>query len=561
MYLRKKTNPLRPGLLLLAAALLPAMLTAQENKGNIGNEDITVVKEYQPVLNDAFKINLRPAGDTSTTVAQPLNYNIEARPVKSNFNTSPIKPVRIKDDAIRKLYKGYVKAGYGMESMPMLDLYFNSLRSKNFDAGIRFQHLSARGKLNDYGYPGNSQNLLGLNGTRYFDKFSLAANLDYNRNVAHFYGFRSPPELFSKSDTRHSMNDVEGNVKLQSSTTDNDEWKYHGGLNFYNFSDNRDSRENNVMLLAGISKLINNATLVMDASGEFGRISQQAQEFSRSIIRYKAALVLNKDLYRLEVGGRAALEQNDGESKLRFYPHARGEYQVINDAFNVYAELSGDLIRNDLHGFSRLNPFFDRFVPLANTNRKLSLSGGTRIKLDHDLMFIASASYSKLKDQPFFFNRFDSLFPTTFSALYDNATLLQVKGELEYKYTEKFAISFNAEFNRYNTENLERQLYVPDFRFGLNGHYSVADKIIVKADIFYNSGVSGLQYRIDSLTLKSETVDLKGWLDANISVDYRYSKVLSVFASLNNLGFARYFRWYEYPSYRFTAMLGATYSF
>jgi hypothetical protein len=561
MPLRKTQSCSLRALLAIAALNIPLQLSAQENKGNIGNEDITVVKEYQPVLNDVFKINLSPGSDTSSIKPRDLDYTVESKPAKSDFNTSPIKPVRIKDDAIRKLYKGFVKAGFGMENMPMLDLYFNSLRSKNFDAGVSFQHLSARGKINDFGYPGNSSNRLGLNGTRYFDKFSLGADLLYNRNVAHFYGFRSPPELFSKADTRHSMNDIEGKIKLQSTNMDADAWKFNAGLTFYNFSDNRDSRENNTLIQGGLSKLITNATLVMDASAEFGRIDQPLQQFNRSIIRYKAALVLGKDLYHIEAGARMAYEQNDGEGDLRFYPHLRAEYQVIDDAFNVFAEVSGDLERNDLRSFSRQNPFFDRFVPLANTNRKVSITGGTRIKLEHDLMFIASASYQRLKDQPFFYNQFDSLFPVTFSVLYDDANLLRIKGSLEYKYTEKITAAFTAEFNRYNTDNLEQQLYVPDFRFGINGHYSVAEKIIVKADIFYNSGVSGIEYRADSTGLQSSIVDLKGWLDANLTVDYRYSKVLSVFAGLNNLGFARYFRWYEYPSYRFTAMLGATYSF
>ena len=48
-----------------------------DNSKNLGNEDIDIVKEYQPVLNDAFKISLTPQGDTSTSHAPSYTYNVE----------------------------------------------------------------------------------------------------------------------------------------------------------------------------------------------------------------------------------------------------------------------------------------------------------------------------------------------------------------------------------------------------------------------------------------------------------------------------------------------------
>ncbi|MBL7922610.1 MAG: hypothetical protein JNL88_00275, partial [Bacteroidia bacterium] len=139
---------LLPISLLLLLPLLAQSQGGGGKTGNLGNEDINVVKEYQPVLNDAFKINLSPESDTGSlrSIRVP-EYRLEARPMNSNYNLSPIRPVRIKDDAIKKLYHGFVKAGYGLENMPLLDIAFNSLRSKNFDAGFRYKHLSAGGKL------------------------------------------------------------------------------------------------------------------------------------------------------------------------------------------------------------------------------------------------------------------------------------------------------------------------------------------------------------------------------------------------------------------------------
>ena len=54
---------------------------------------------------------------------------------------------------------------------------------------------------------------------------------------------------------------------------------------------------------------------------------------------------------------------------------------------------------------------------------------------------------------------------------------------------------------------------------------------------------------------------INGWIDANLGVEYKYSKILSGFVRLNNLGFSRYYYWYRYQSMRFNVMAGVAYSF
>lgn len=560
---------------LILLALCPTLSFAQTGggkTGNLGNEDINVIKEYQPVLNDAFKININPDSDTSTIrKANTPEYKVSAQPINSNYNTSPIKPVRIKDDAIKKLYHGYVKAGYGLENMPLLDISFNSLRSKNFDAGVRFKHLSTSGKIKEYGFPGNSNNLFNVFGTRYFEKFKIGANLAYNRDVVHFYGYNSPPELFSKSETKHSMSDFDGNVNLASINPDKDSWTYQASVGFYNFEDNRSSSENNAKVELGIGKLLTNAKFNLQVSGEFGKIKQALYSINRSIIRFQPRFIINENLYSIEVGGNVAIESRNNPSGItpyskpikdnnyHLYPYLSTSYQVIDDAVKIFATLSGDLQRNDLRNISRENPFFGRNVLLNNTNEKLGIKAGTSIKLEHDLMFVGSVKWSRIKDQPFYYANFE--IPSTFAVVYDKATLLNFRASLEYKNAEKISFAFSADYNKYKTDQLNEQLYIPALRVGISGHYAIAEKIYLKADVFYNSDVTGNTYISDSTIVSAQFVNIKGWLDANVGIDYRYSKVLSAFVSLNNIGFSRYFRWYEYPSYRFLGMAGVTYSF
>ncbi|MFM9008926.1 MAG: hypothetical protein ACKOQY_03745 [Bacteroidota bacterium] len=550
--------------ILLSACHLPtlAQQTGGGKTGQLGNEDIDIVKEYQPVVNDAFKINLPPDQDTlSTGTGQALKYSIDPIQAKSQYNTSPIKPVRIKDDSIRKLYKGWVKAGYGLENMPLLDASFNSIRSKNYDAGISLKHLSASGKIKDYGFPGNSRSSAELYGTRYFERFSLGASAGFQADKVHYYGFLTPPELFSKAETKHTMNKVFGGLTIRGIQNNDDRWQYTGALDFYSFGDNLDSRENDIQLSGKLSKAMNNSAFELDLAGQFGEIKQEQFSFGRSIVRFNPRFIIKRDLLTLTVGGRVAVETNNSDSEYRIYPEAQAEYRIIADAVRVYGALYGDLQRNDLSRFAQENPFFGNFVPLVNTNDKLVLKAGTAIRMEHDLMFTAEARFRRSRHLPFFYNTWNADFPNTFTVQYDNGEVFTLLSTIEYKRTEKSSLSASVEYNRYSLDELERPFYAPRLRAGLNGHYRIGEKILVKADVFLNNGMDGLSYtKQDSLVISNVT-ELKGWVDFNLSVDYRYSKQLSAWISMNNIGFSRYFRWYDYPSYRFLGMAGISYSF
>jgi len=531
---------------------------------NLGNEDINIVKDYTPVLNDAFKINIVPDGDTADFKAPVLTYSVDPKPMNSNFNLSPIKPVRIKDDAIKKLYHGFIKAGYGLENMPLLNLYYNSLRSKSFNTGIKFNHFSSSGKINDYGNPANSNNELAIFGTKYFDQLTLKGNLGYTRDVVHYYGYLDPPQLYSKSETKHLMQDINGDFSIESNNRDKDAFSYHAGVSFYTFKDNISTKENNVKIKLGGGKNIDLGLVTLDADFDIGKYSTKNYSINRNVFRLIPRITINKNLFSVIAGANLAISKEGSTGSMHIYPHLRGAYQVIDDAFSIYGEVTGDIQRNDIRSLSKENPFFGQNTLLVNSNKKIGLEGGVTIKLEHDLMLIASAGYSRISDMAFFYNRADSLFPTTFNTIYDKVNLFAVKGSLEYKMAEKITLGTNIEFNQYGTESLDKPLYKPAVKAGINAQYVIAEKIYAKLDFSIMAKRMGINsyYASDSThALKFETVKLKSYFDANLSVDYRYSKVLSLFLMFNNIGFTRYFNYYNYPNYRFTGMAGLTYSF
>ena len=112
----------------------------------------------------------------------------------------------------------------------------------------------------------------------------------------------------------------------------------------------------------------------------------------------------------------------------------------------------------------------------------------------------------------------------------------------------------------YKTKSLTRAYQKPDFDLTFSGIYNLQSKIIVKADLFFvgqqwaqtqitdNNGVASLSPK-----------QLKGYVDANLEAEYRYSKMLSFFVKFNNIANQRYYKWDRYPSQRFNFMFGVTF--
>jgi outer membrane receptor protein involved in Fe transport len=261
-------------------------------------------------------------------------------------------------------------------------------------------------------------------------------------------------------------------------------------------------------------------------------------------------------MFDLTAGLNFAYESTD-KSKLHMYPHAHLSYTIGEDVMKVYAQLSGNFQKNSYKNITSENPFTGDVIGVANANTKIDLRAGMDVRLDKEISFNGFAAFMRIKNQMFFVNNPQfSTEPITFGAAYDNADVLNLHGEIQLHKNDKAQFYIKGDYFSYSPDSLEKPWYKPSVQFTLSGNYSMQDKIILKADLFYHGSV----FIPDYLTEKKYS-ELNGWFDASLAIEYRYTKVLSVFLNLNNISATRYYRWYNYPSYRFNALAGLTYSF
>lgn len=82
-------------------------------------------------MSDAVKISDMPGADASSIKEVKFNYAIEGKRADLPFSTSPIKPVKIKDDEIKMLRKDMCVEDMEHTIRPMLNCFLMHFAQKN----------------------------------------------------------------------------------------------------------------------------------------------------------------------------------------------------------------------------------------------------------------------------------------------------------------------------------------------------------------------------------------------------------------------------------------------
>jgi hypothetical protein len=164
----RATNRIRIFYLLMTlVALCSFQAFAQDEKegeGEIQKVEIEIVKERQIVLPQANrnfeKVPPRPA----EPIKPEITYQFKDLTFQTpDFNPS-IRPLRLKDQSLSKIYGNYVSAGFGNYFSPYGEAYITSKRDKSKFYGGKFFHRSFINGPVDNGNSGSGNTELRLFG-------------------------------------------------------------------------------------------------------------------------------------------------------------------------------------------------------------------------------------------------------------------------------------------------------------------------------------------------------------------------------------------------------------
>jgi len=406
------------------------------------NEEITVVAPYQPDIKDANKINFTPSGKDTTQPKPVFTYKIISKPALTTYEPTPIEAAKMLKEPISKLYNHYAKVGYGSYYTPYAEYFYQNTRSREYAYGAHVKHISSTGTIENYGYPGYSENSISIFGKQFKDKkYVLSGNLGFNRDVVHYYGYK-PEELVgidnpSKKDIRQRISKFDFNADWKSTYTDSTDLAWKSGLKFYHLFDKFDTKETNIRLDGSIGKSGKFVVLSPSQTWDIGMTfdfyndkSKQWKNHSSAIIMFAPSVTTKiKDL-GIHIGLKPAIEA-DTTAYIHVYPDIRLTYRAIPWWLNLYAGIDGGIERNSYRLFTEENPFVNPNIPLSYKNTKYRFFAGANSTLFRMFDLHVLISRAQIKNMPFYVNDTSLLIENQFTAVYDDAAgLFEIKTKL-----------------------------------------------------------------------------------------------------------------------------------
>lgn len=554
---KKKQSLFQLILTLVGLFLLVFFPTASAQKKELDSLKFDVSKQFKPTIADAYKINDNPVYADTTPRIAPQTFSIYPKPINTVFELAPIKPAKMLGEPLTHLYNSLVKLGFGNYTTPYGELFYNSLRSKKSSYGVHLKHLSSKSTLSNYGYSGYSDNEFNLYGKKFFKKYTLFADLDYSRNVVHYYGYDTKANTIKDDDIRQRFSFISPTLRLKSYYTDSTHLNHDFQLKYYNLLDFYKVNENSVSAHSITKGYYDKQLITVGANLDFYNTRNSVDTMNNTIVNVQPSVAFSGTKWRVNVGVSATGDFSKN-SKFYFYPTVDFNFNVFQNIIIPYAGIGGGLLRNSYKVLSDMNPFISPTAQLLNTNRKIEVYGGLRGTVESNTSYNLKANWSTIENMPFFETDRSDLLQNKFSVVYDKVTLLNLSGELGYQKSEKLILFAKGDYYHYTTTNEKHAWYKPEVKITLSSHYSLRNKIIVKGDVFFIGKQLAKTYTSSDVLVAKE---LKGIVDINLGLEYKYSKLFNLFVNFNNIGAFRYYRWNNYPTQRFLFMGGLVVNF
>lgn len=560
--------------LLFSAHLLTGQ-TLTRTEDTLKPKDIVIVKEYEPTISDADKINKSPrVVDTLEVSQEPLDYSVIPKQIHTSFEVSPIKPAVMKGEPLDKLYKAYVKGGYGLYNTTLGELYINNLRSRTKNYGFKANHLSSTGNIKDVGHSGYINTNADLFGKQIYYNKILSGGVGYDIDRFHKYGF-NPNELdtalfpetyaedsLGKEQIRQQYQKLRGNVQFKSYYKDSNLINFDTRLSAYNLQDNQGKQENNMTFTATLDRFYDDKHVFLETDVNYNNYTDGNTVYNNTLVKLQPEVVLGGDKWRLKVG-LGIYADADSITTFHFYPIAFAKYNVIGNLIIPYAGIKGGLYRYGYDQLRQQNPFLVNNPTLAVSNERYDLFGGIRGEFSSTTSFNLKASSRRIDNMPLFINDYSDNIGNEFFVQYDTAEVTTFTGEITFQKTDKINVYARGDYYLYRIRQEARAWHYPAMRATLSAVYDLRDKLVFRGDIFY---ISSQFARVLDPTQGAPVgfgffeKQIQGTVDVNLGVEYRYNQNISGWLNLNNIASINYQRWNQYPSQGIVVMAGFTYS-
>ena len=242
------------------------------------------------------------------------------------------------------------------------------------------------------------------------------------------------------------------------------------------------------------------------------------------------------------------------------FPDIEVSKNFLNEAMSLAAGFTGDMEANAWDDLRLANAYLAP-SQASRATRHYDVFARMRFDFSKKLGMTLHATYGWLRNGLCFRLHPEYALGNLYEAFYRDFAVLTTGGDFTFVNDEMLQASVGGNYYNYTAiegNDLSFLSYRPRFDAHLGLAVNYRDKVTATLQGLLVGRMAGEYGRSGNAQAPADTLPMRCGLSLN--VEYRHTRALSLFLSLDNVAAQRYFLWTHYPSRRLTAMLGLTYT-
>ena len=566
---------------------------------SIVNRNITVEREYKPVIQDAGKIKstpkiLEPKVEKITPTYS--NFNL---PLNADYNIHALPAADLQRDKQAETNGGFARLGIGNYLNTLADFAYPLVKTSDIRLDFSLNHLGT------FGTKAHSTTKAALSFDKYFDNFDLYAGLGGGHEYLKYYGndFNRNDSIIDLAKlaathgsnatyTEQNLNNIKRTAqsfKLSDLANDSisnsntfwrfnafagvrslptaDELRYQAEMQFKSFSAINGIVENQVHSKVGFNTQIDDNRWGVDV--EMYNMSYKSNipatlnyTDAYTVIGMNPYYSIERPLYNVRLGLKSSISFVHGRA---FSPSfdIRGEWKAIPKTLALYGGITGAYAVNTMDEMFTENRYLFADARVEDTYTPSEVYVGIKLKPIQNLLIDAFIHHSQIDNQYFFVNKgytaatvmgADSmLYTNRFNVLYSGASHTQIGIRANYNLRNIVNVELKGAYNAWQVNSSQYAWNKPKWEADLNTNVQITREFSVSANVYYE--------RDRYAKLGSLAIPMNPKLDINLGASYSYNEWMTAFAKINNLINNKYQDFYGYEVQGFNALVGVAFSF
>jgi len=566
---------------------------------SIVHRNVTVEREYKPVIKDAGKINSIPEVLETRVEKTAPNYSNFNLPLNADFNIHTLEAAELKSQNRTESKSGFARIGLGNYFNTLADFAYPIISKPDMQLDFRLNHTA------NFGKEVHSITKSSIQFDKNFSTFNLYTGVSGGHEYFKYYGnnFNSDTVINLKSLTginntsytetnRSGLNTFPHTLSLKNLANDsvnNTFWRfnaymgvrslplstgirYQAELKYNLLNTGYGFTEHQVNTHGGLSAPIGKNRVGLDFNLNnlvYKSTNSNSLNFwnAYSVLTLKPYYSIERENWNVRLGLKSNISFEPGGTGLFTSPDVFGEWRIIPKYISIYGGLIGDYKVNTLNDVCNENRFLFSEIRVKDTYTPYNFYAGFKVKPLYNLFLDAYIDYRQIDNQYFFVNKgyFSTspalignpnylLYTNRFDVIYSNASLTKIGFRASYNLHDLANIELKGAYNGWNVKSEAQAWNKPKWEAELNTDIHINSNLSINM----NTNFEGIRYAKLGTNLP---IRMRPKVDINLGANYLFNNWLTAFVKVNNLINNPYEEFYGYKVQGFNVMVGAAFSF